>query len=120
MLSSQTIDNVVRSERAQMIRYLVRCGSQPEDAEDIMQDSLLRLVQHKGYIEKPGALLFKILKSVASHHHQSSIRTRTRLQEFAWAGCTMAGARCRKCLDPAKRDGLCPTHAMQEYRRRAA
>jgi DNA-directed RNA polymerase specialized sigma24 family protein len=103
-----------------MVGYLISHGSDLDDAEDIVQDALETFLRFRGRIQKPGALFFRMVRLMAGHRRVASIRTRQRLADFVWAGCSMAGPRCHKCGDPAKRVGLCPTHAMQEYRKRAA
>jgi RNA polymerase sigma factor (sigma-70 family) len=65
-------DDALDAVRARLHAFLARRVESPEVADDLTQDVLLRLLQHKdGSVEHPTAWLYRVARNVLIDHYRT-------------------------------------------------
>ena len=70
-------DDALGAVRARLHAFLARRVESPEVADDLTQEVLLRLLQHKdGSVDNPTAWLYRVARNVLIDHYRSRARQR--------------------------------------------
>jgi RNA polymerase sigma factor (sigma-70 family) len=73
------------NERPSLLRFLRARLSNPDEAEDVLQDVWLKLEEKaSGPVAQPGAYLFRMANNVATDRHRSAIQRARREED--WGG----------------------------------
>lgn len=74
-----SIQEVIRRHHSALIKYLRRRLSVAEDAEDVAQETYIRMMRYEGSSElkSPSAMLFRIAVNVANDHGRAAMARRS-------------------------------------------
>lgn len=75
-------ETIVNEHESELLRYATRVLHNSDTAQDVVQDTFLKLFRHWGEVRKPGASLSSWLYRVAHNLAVDHIRKRDRLQKL--------------------------------------
>lgn len=75
-----SIQEIIRRHHGALIKFLRRRLSIAEDAEDVAQETYIRMMRYEGSSElnSPSAMLFRIAVNVANDHGRAAVARRTK------------------------------------------
>lgn len=84
-MTSDGLLAVFMDARLALARFLVVRGAQEGDAEDVLQELYIKLVEQKtGPVSEPRAYLYRMAHNLLFDHHRSAVRRRRREED--WSG----------------------------------
>ena len=89
--SPLSIQEIIRRHHSALIKFLRRRLSIAEDAEDVAQETYIRMMRYEGSSElnSPSAMLFRIAVNVANDHGRAVVarhrKSHTRIEDFELA-----------------------------------
>ena len=101
-LSEEAVTLLV-THRAEFARFLAARIANPTDAEDILQESLVRAIKHGGSIERGERIVgwfYRVLRNALTDHYRNTSALRRRNERLATeAAATLAGsADCERAI----------------------
>jgi len=89
----ERLEDIYAAERNHIYMYLLYCGVPPQRAQELAQDSFLKLYMRMTEgepIENPRAWLYRVAHNAARRHHISKMKFRVRNESVKIGGARIS------------------------------